>query len=142
MVIHFLLKLNNIFYDICYKCNKKGHFANKCPNPRSDSGSRPSFQRSSVSDSTAGWKNTAPRSGQPTTKAVGGIEYTWCAKCRGNQGRWTNTHTTDTHKAGSTKRSPEANLTEGLDLASHGQRHERGECDDDSAFGELHGGVP
>jgi hypothetical protein len=71
----------------CFKCKKKGHYANKCPNARSGSADSESEQEP--------WKGTPPGANEAQIKTVDGDIWKWCGKCHG--GRWTSSHTTAEH---------------------------------------------
>jgi hypothetical protein len=66
----------------CYNCNKKGHYANKCP----DKASKP-----------PSWKKKAPTEGEPEIKTVSkdgaSVIYYWCKHCK----RWTVSHNSLKH---------------------------------------------
>jgi hypothetical protein len=55
----------------CYKCNKMGQYANKCPFKTSDKGG------TTTTPTPEKWKHQPPRSGDPRTKTVNGKEYHW-----------------------------------------------------------------
>jgi hypothetical protein len=65
----------------CYNCNKKGHYANKCPDKKK----------------AVNWKKKAPEDGDAQIKTVQrdgtDVIYYWCAKCK----RWTMSHNTLKH---------------------------------------------
>ena len=67
----------------CYKCGKKGHYANRCPDN----------SKAGRNTATTSWKSTPPGDGEDHTKRVKENVFHWCAKCH----RWTTTHTTVTH---------------------------------------------
>ena len=72
----------------CFNCGETGHLTKACTKPRTQS---PPVNPADK------WTRKGPESGEPHTKTVGGIEYTWCARC----GRWrkdANRHLTAAHK--------------------------------------------
>jgi Zinc knuckle len=72
--------------NICFNCNKPGHFANSCPEPKREMG--------------GDWRQTGPKPGEPTTKVRGSKTFQFCLKCKGGKGFWQSSHTTETHQAG------------------------------------------
>lgn len=67
------------------------------------------------------WKTEPPKSNEPQTKTVDGLDWHWRAKCYG--GRWSASHRTEDHKAGETtpstdtkKYTNETNVHEVCDL--------------------------
>jgi hypothetical protein len=65
----------------CYNCDKKGHYANKCPDKKKE----------------INWKKKAPGDGEAQIKTIQrdgtDVIYYWCAKCK----RWTTSHNTLKH---------------------------------------------
>lgn len=72
--------------NICFNCNKPGHFSNACPEPKRETG--------------GDWRQTGPKPGEPITKVRGSKTFQFCLKCKGGKGFWQSSHTIETHQAG------------------------------------------
>jgi hypothetical protein len=88
----------------CHACGAKDHWKNdpKCPKKQGNVAPSPATGTKSKREKI-NWKYIGPKSGDPTSKTVNGTTWYWCNKCRGagnSKGRWTATHTTDTHGSG------------------------------------------
>ena len=100
----------------CRICGQAGHWARECPNkgskPQSNSNSKSGSNRRSQQSSNRQSNGRKPRtdsksnntpwrttfSGNSITR--NGKTFNWCKKC-GKSGRYTTTHTTETHTGGS-----------------------------------------
>jgi Zinc knuckle len=88
----------------CYNCDKLGHLANNCPDPKKERD-----QRDKTKDH---WKFKKPAEGEPTTKTVtnngSSRVFHWCQKCRSARGNWTTSHQESGHHGGRGARAPAA----------------------------------
>jgi hypothetical protein len=88
----------------CYNCDKLGHLANNCPDPKKERG-----QRDKTKDH---WKFEKPAEGEATTKTVtnngSSRVFHWCQKCRSARGNWTTSHQESAHHGGRSARAPAA----------------------------------
>ena len=86
----------------CYNCNKKGHYANNCPEKKRSGRDRSrvtsgrGHKRTETEPGTSrhAWRKIAPSAGEKQSKVVDRKEYHWCAKCS----KWMTSHGTATHR--------------------------------------------
>ena len=114
---------------ICYHCGKPGHIKSNCPLLKNSNKFESSDGRTKTKtekQQRTSWRYTAPKAGEAETITRDKKTFYWCAKC----GRWTTTHSTETHTGKSknnaknktkSKTKLEANLaTEELDVEGFG----------------------